>query len=762
MIKRVFLLLTLTQLLYANDAQAQNNLNIVWIIVSTALVFLMQAGFTALEAGLVRAKNSINVAVKNFSDLAFAMIAYFICGFALMFGTTWSGFLGTDNFFLTLTTEPYDYSFFIFQAVFAGTAATIVSGAVAERMQFGGYLFISSVLSALVYPISGHWIWGDGGWLSEMGFVDFAGSTVVHSLGAWVGLIGAWLLGPRLDRFDENGKVIPIPGANVQMATVGVFILWFGWFGFNGGSTLIGDGSIAKVVVNTSLSAAIAGIISFIVSKAVYGVLEVTKMINGALAGLVAITAGCSVVEPLGALYIGIGAGLVVHLAEWILIKLRIDDPIGAIPVHGVAGVWGTFALAIFANEENLPTGNMFEQMYIQSIGIGAVFIWAIFCGLIMFATLKGFRLLRVPPHYEIRGLNESEHGSKLSLLDTYDAIDYMVKSGDFSKRVEIEIGTEAGDLAKVFNNLAHDLETVSNIAYNVSQGDLSKNIEIKNEKDKLGNAISLMTNNLRDFSDNLKSISETIYLSVDTLTHNNSELLNANSNLLNGAINVSSHVKDTNKSITFVEELSKDGMKSLTEVVQNMENINTMMVNFQNNIKELDVSVNEISGLLNSIEEIADQTNLLALNASIEASRAGEFGKGFAVVADSVRDLAEKTQNSIEQINGKLKNLKIDSTNAVKSANSGKVMILDGVERLNETQSTFNKIQHDINVINLKVDDIEGVVTEQLNTTEQSKESVNKIDNVIFTLTDNIKMLKDIVSYFKTGEKNDFCPNPL
>ncbi|NWF66637.1 MAG: hypothetical protein HXX81_04115 [Campylobacterales bacterium] len=227
----------------------------------------MQAGFTALEAGLVRAKNSINVAMKNFSDTLFSLIGFYIIGFGIMFGVSIDGLFGSSAFLLEGKSEPYDYAYFIFQAVFAGTAATIVSGAIAERMKFEGYLISSIMISVLIYPVFGHWVWNADGWLAKSGFVDFAGSTVVHSIGGWVGLAGAIILGARIGKFDENGKPRDILGYSIQTSVVGVFILWFGWFGFNGGSTLVADGSVAKIIVNTILSGAIGGIVCLMLSK---------------------------------------------------------------------------------------------------------------------------------------------------------------------------------------------------------------------------------------------------------------------------------------------------------------------------------------------------------------------------------------------------------------------------------------------------------------------------------------------------------------
>ncbi len=485
----------------------QENLNFIWIILCAALVFFMQAGFSALESGLVRAKNSINVSLKNFSDLIFSMITFFVLGFAFMFGTSGNGWIGLEGFFLEGKSQPYDYAYFIFQAVFAGTAATIVSGAVAERMRFEAYLISTVIISALIYPLYGHWAWNSEGWLFKLNFVDFAGSAVVHSIGGWVGLAGALVLGPRLGKFNADGSANDIPASSIPSAVLGAFILWFGWFGFNGGSTLIGDGSIAKIVVNTSISGSVASITAFAISKTLTGKFRAEHILNGALGGLVGVTAGCAVLEPMGALYIGLGAGVVVYFAEVLLLKLKIDDPVGAVPVHGFCGCYGTLALAVFAPADALPMKDHLAQLGVQAIGSATAFAWAFCVGLLLFSLLKWMRILRVPPEYESRGLNEAEHGAKQTMLDTYDTISYMVKSGDFSRKITPEIGTEAGDIAKVFNLLVDELNDITHVAHNISQGALGKDAMPKSERDMLGQAMASMVLRLRQFAVNLTDI---------------------------------------------------------------------------------------------------------------------------------------------------------------------------------------------------------------------------------------------------------------
>jgi len=403
-------------------------LNTVWVLVTAFLVFWMQAGFAFVEAGLTRAKNTTNILFKNLIDFVFATLAFWLIGYAFMFGNSAGGVIGTTGFLVSpsgaadVAGVPL-LAFWLFQLVFAGTAATIVSGAMAERTKFSSYLLYSFFISAIIYPISGHWIWG-GGWLAGLnlgaGFKDFAGSTVVHSVGGWLALIGAVILGPRIGRFGADGKPKAIPGHSISMAVLGVFILWLGWFGFNPGSQLAADGPnadiISLVAVNTNLAAAAGGLIAMILTW-----LFVTKKpdlpasLNGVLAGLVAITAPCAFVTPAAAIAIGAVGGVVVVYGTLLLEKLKIDDPVGAVPVHLMNGIWGTLAVGVFATENGvsgLITGSA-DQLLVEAIGVLAVGVWCLLTGGILFMTIKAVNGLRVTREEELQGLDLHEHGTQ-------------------------------------------------------------------------------------------------------------------------------------------------------------------------------------------------------------------------------------------------------------------------------------------------------------------------------------------------------------
>ncbi|UCG14473.1 MAG: ammonium transporter [Deltaproteobacteria bacterium] len=393
----------------------QTNADYVWTLVAAALVFFMQAGFAMVEAGFTRAKNAVNIIMKNLMDFSMGSIFYWAIGFGLMFGATTTGWFGTSGFFLSdfsLGGDPWVLAFWMFQAVFAATAATIVSGAMAERTRFVAYLLYSAALSALIYPIFGSWAWGGlfhgGGWLENLGFIDFAGSTVVHSIGGWVALAGAIVLGPRLGKYTKDGKARAIPGHNLPLAALGVFILWLGWFGFNPGSTTAASKDIALIFVNTNIAAAAGAILAMATSWIKFKKPEISMSLNGALAGLVAITAPCATVTPLSSVIIGAIAGVLVVVAVLFFDRIKVDDPVGAISVHGVCGAWGTLAAGIF----NIG-GTSAKIIGVQLLGIGAAFIWAFTTGFIMFKVIDLAVGIRVSPEEEAEGLDYGEHGAR-------------------------------------------------------------------------------------------------------------------------------------------------------------------------------------------------------------------------------------------------------------------------------------------------------------------------------------------------------------
>ncbi|PSB17163.1 ammonium transporter [filamentous cyanobacterium CCP1] len=401
----------------------QATLDNIWILIAAILVIFMNAGFAMLETGFCRQKNAVNVLAKNLIVFALATLAFWAIGFSLTFGAG-GGFAGGGGWFLT-SQDPATYGldestltipvFFLFQAAFAGTAATIVSGAVAERIKFVDFLIFSLLLTGIAYPISAHWTWG-GGMLSEIGFLggtgfsDFAGSTVVHSVGGWAALMGAAILGPRIGKY-QNGQLSALPGHNMSIATLGCLILWIGWFGFNPGSELAASDAVPYIAVTTNLAAAAGGIAATITSWIASGKPDLSMIINGILAGLVAITAGCAGVTYLGAIIIGLIGGILVVFAVYFFDSIRIDDPVGAVSVHLVNGIWGTLAVGLFDQEAGLFFGGGANQLIAQILGVLTYGLWTVVLSSIFWYALKSIFGLRVTEEEELMGLDIGEHG---------------------------------------------------------------------------------------------------------------------------------------------------------------------------------------------------------------------------------------------------------------------------------------------------------------------------------------------------------------
>lgn len=395
-----------------------NSADVTWTLIAAFLVFFMQAGFALCEAGLTRAKNTGNILMKNMMDFCIGTPCYWLVGFGIMFAGAGPLIGGFDPFIQ----GSYDFGslpvwvYAVFQTVFCATAATIVSGSMAERTKFSAYCCYSAAISLIVYPISGHWIWG-GGWLSQLGFHDFAGSTAVHFVGGVTAMLGAWMLGPRIGKYGKDGKARAIPGHNLTAMALGVFILWFCWFGFNGGSTVCMTGddamiSAGLVCFNTNLAAALATVAALITSWLRYGKPDVSLTFNGALAGLVAITAGCDMVDPFGAAVIGIAAGvLCIFSVEFFDNVAKIDDPVGAVSVHCVNGAWGTIATGLFSTSEGLLYGHGFRFLGVQLLGVVSVAAYVLIVMFVIFTVIKKTIGLRVSEQEEIEGLDPTEHG---------------------------------------------------------------------------------------------------------------------------------------------------------------------------------------------------------------------------------------------------------------------------------------------------------------------------------------------------------------
>ena len=412
-------------------ADVQTVLDNIFVFIAAILVIFMNAGFGMLETGFCRQKNAVNILSKNLIVFALAVLAFWSIGFSLMFGGG-NGFIGGGGWFLTGAPEAYGLeegvgltidTFFLFQAAFAATAATIVSGAVAERIKFNDFLIFSLLLTGISYPITGHWVWSGSGWLGAAGFSDFAGSTVVHSVGGWAALMGAAFLGPRIGKY-QDGRVNAIPGHNMSIAMLGCLILWIGWYGFNPGSQLAADSAVPFIALTTTLAAAAGGVSATFTAWALNGKPDLSMIINGILAGLVGITAGCAAVNYIGAVIIGLIAGIIVVFSVGFFDSIKIDDPVGAISVHLVCGIWGTLAVGLFALEGGLFFGGGFAQLGAQILGILSIGLFTVVASSIFWLVLKSTLGIRVSPEEEMKGLDIGEHGMEAYsgfLKDTSD-----------------------------------------------------------------------------------------------------------------------------------------------------------------------------------------------------------------------------------------------------------------------------------------------------------------------------------------------------
>ena len=468
--------------------------HLLWVLIASALVIFMQVGFLFIESGLTRAKNSINVAVKNICDFGIASLVYWALGFGFMFGYSQGGLWGSGYAFAHFAREDFEKTiFFIFQLSFCATCVTIVSGAVAERLRFSAYLLNALCMSALIYPTVGHWVWGGAflkeggqGWLASLGFVDFAGSIVVHAVGGSVALAILCIIGSRTGRFPEKGRPRKISGSNLPLAVAGAIVLWVGWFGFNGGSTGAFNESVPGILMNTYLAASMGLLTALLYSWLRQGYPDVVAPLNGSLGGLVAITACCHVVTSGQALWIGGVSGVIVMLSSEFFAKIKIDDAVDAISVHTVAGIWGAVCVGLFGDLKLLDTGlSREEQILVQLLGSLLCCLFAFLLTLIVFAIINFFKPLRVSIEDEQRGLNFTEHRARTDLVDLLDVMEYQYRSGDLRAKAAVEPFTEIGQIAQHYNRVQEKVRSILKEKETARQ-DLELALEAKEKAEKV------------------------------------------------------------------------------------------------------------------------------------------------------------------------------------------------------------------------------------------------------------------------------------
>jgi Amt family ammonium transporter len=721
------------------DLAPQANLDHVWTMVAAALVLLMQGGFLLLEAGLVRSKNSVNVAQKNIADLVLAIICFGGIGFMLMFGNSFGGFIGLQwDLFAFDSLSEWGFTFFVFQAVFCGTAATIVSGAVAERMKFGGYLVITVFIAIVIYPVFGHWAWGNllngdnPAYLGDKGFIDFAGSTVVHSIGGWVSLAGIVVIGARHGRFDANGKPVQIHGHSPVLATMGALILFVGWIGFNGGSTTAGTPAFAHIVSNTIIAAAFGGLASMFAGRLQDGLFRPDRSINGLLGGLVAITAGCDAVHTWGAIAIGFSGGLVAFYGAELLERVfKLDDAIGAVPVHGMTGAWGTLAVAFFAAPDYLVNGSRWQQFLIQGEGVLLAFAWAFGLSLVFFKILNLFAGgLRVSAEDELAGLNQAEHGATLGTgLVTARLLELAGGEADLSARLPDEPGDEAGELAYGFNALMDKVQTlVQGIAHNATS--LSEAAETLTS---VSHSMSRQSNETAVDADTVAEETGRVAKSVDGMTAAVNTVGNSAHGISLSTETMVQHIKRASsdsvnilKAISDIEEHTAKTKSVVETAIAETDRASSTMT-------QLDIAAQAIEGVLKLIQDIASRTELLALNATIEAARAGEMGKGFAVVAHEVKSLSTQTGKAVNSIYERITDIREGAVNAVDVV----ARIIEVIENINVSVlgistavGTQSEVTHKITESIQSAEREAGAVASSIETMVQTASEAAKVAN--------------------------------
>lgn len=662
----------------------------VWTVIAAALVFLMQGGFLLLEAGSSRTSSAINVAMKNLIDFVIAAVMFYLIGFGLMFGAS-NGWFGT-SLFAPATGNAWFHTFLVFQLVFAGTAATIVSGAIAERTKIQSY-FLITVMCGLIYPVTGHWMWGnllDGNntaWIADMGFLDFAGSTVVHSVGAWVALAAAIVVGPRMGRFGPNGEANEFPASNAALAVLGTLLLWIGWLGFNGGSTTAAvPDDFAPIISNTVMAGAAGGLTLIFSGYFIdNGHFKPERTINGILGGLVAITAGCNIVDLHGALVLGFGGAIMVLVGTYALEKMQIDDVVGAVPVHGFAGAFGTIALVFFASPDALPAGSTMGQLGVQTIGVAVTFL---FVFPISLAVLKGYDMLfayeedgkvyggmRVTEKTEEEGLN-TEHGVTLGTTVVQRALRDMLESGDFRKDIKVPSGDENAAIASMVNALRLRMLDVAESTADQGRQLATVTDGVIEIAQRINKGAKGAANETRDARRNIEEVSEIVSEmtgSLKTVDEESNAALSRASSLVD-------QLRTAAERSQRIDGLMNEAQTSSIEANRIATQAHDETKKASAQIDELSSAALKIQDIAKLIGEIAEQTNLLALNATIESARAGAAGKGFAVVAAEVKSLANRTSLATQEIHDAAELIGEGTTNAVEVM--GKVSeVIDQVE---------------------------------------------------------------------------------
>jgi Amt family ammonium transporter len=602
-----------------------------------------------------------------------------------MFGLSSNGWFGTPGSLAGMAADdPWLFTFFVFQVVFVGTAATIVSGAVAERMAFAGYLVITLLIAVLIYPVFGHWAWGgllntdNKPWLAAQGFIDFAGSTVVHSVGGWIALAGIVVLGARIGRFGADGRPRAIHGHSMVLTAAGAMILFVGWIGFNGGSTTAGTPAFASIVANTVVAASFGGLAGMLAGRIVDGLWAPGRSINGLLAGLVGITAGCDAVGLQGAMWIGLACGLLVVASEEFLLRVcRLDDVVGAVSVHGVCGAAGTLLLAGFALEGKLPAGTRWDQFVVQLQGVVACFLWVFPLAWATFKLMDKTVGLRVSAEDELKGLNAAEHGATLGTGALQETLHRMVHvDRDLTQRLDESTGDETAEIAGIVNPFLGEVESL--VARVGTQAGA-----VARTSDELGRLAHTMVRHAERMHSGTLSVDErSTALGQDTTqAAAATETMRTQARQVSeAALRMSSDIRQVCDSMSQLGESVREVAASAGQAGRLSDEARNVAASANGTMNALAEATSQIVGIVGFIERVAHQTNMLAINAAIEAANAGDAGKGFAVVAREVRTLADQTRKATDEIRQRVQ--------AIQSQADGARHGMRGVHEIIETMN--------------------------------------------------------------------------
>lgn len=683
-----------------------------WLVIAAILVFMMQIGFLFLEAGTVRSKNSINVAMKNLADFVITTLAFALAGFSLMFGPTLGGIVGWSSELALLGFDNLSIAtFFLFQVMFCGTASTIVSGAVAERMKFGAYLCYTLLIAALVYPLVGHWAWGGlladtgEGWLEARGYVDFAGSSVVHMVGGVAALAAVIAIGPRIGRFTADGTPIRIQGHSPVLTMAGVLLLWIGWLGFNAGGAAMGSDDFGHALINTLMAGATGAAAAMLLGRLRDGYYLPERMTNGLIGGLVAITAGCVAATTFGAIWTGALGGIVaIWGQEWLERRWKLDDAVGAVAAHAMSGTVGILTIAFAGAAERLPHAR-WDQFIVQATGAAAIaaFTFAICWPAMLLA--RRFNYLRISQKEELEGLNQAEHCARLGTGELQAVVAELSRGdADLSSRVRIEEGDESADLAYVFNGFLDKLEADQRqrdeeLRAVHARADLenarrerieleraaAEQARLRDEAREAARRATRLEGLLSSFDSTVAQAVEML-LAASTALDKTADRLSADVTQTSGDADCAlAGARDALDNATAVAAATEQLADTTRSIAQQMEMVRDVTVcaaeagkDGVRLIESLRDSTSSISSVVDFIDSVANETNLLALNASIEAARAGESGHGFAVVAKEVKGLSQQTAQAAKSVMGRIDDIK----GAVEQAIGAIMSIAGSIER--------------------------------------------------------------------------------